>query len=545
MKKKIISIVLSVLLIFGIIPLSACGENTDNRSNDIVILYENDVHCAVDGYSKLSAMKKELLQTHKHVGVVSSGDFIQGSSLGAISRGEYIVNLMNLVGYDAVALGNHEFDYHLDRLNELVNIMNTKPICCNFNEIGDDEPYFEPYSMVSYGNVDIAYIGITTPSTITSSSPTQFRDENGEPIYTFNPNTLYDIVQNNIDLAKSAGAEYVVALSHVGYADDAIYGDLEDVEDLIRNTDGFDVVLDAHSHTVIEGKVVTDEGGNEVVLTSTGTKFEYIGKLVISNGELDTQLIKTADYDKTDATVNAYLDQINAEYSTLGNRKVAISDVDLITHDADNNRLVRKAETNLGDLCSDAIRNVVGADIGYINGGGLRASISAGDVTFNDLLAVFPFNNTILLVEVGGQTIKDMLEMAMMKWPSEDGCFPHLSGITFSFNTSIETSVETNELEEFVGVTGEYRVHDIKIFNSETQSYEPIDLTRKYTLASINYFLLEYGSGMTMFKDAEILQNEGVLDVEALEYYIVEILGGRIGDEYATVKPNISFTQGE
>ena len=541
MKKKIISVLFCILIFIGITPISACSQNTDNRSDDIVILFENDVHCVVEGYSKLSAMKKELQQNYKNVGVVSGGDYIQGSSLGVISQGEYIVKLMNLVGYDAVTLGNHEFDYRLERLEELVDMMDTKPICCNFSEIGDNDSYFEPYSMVSYGNIDIAYIGITTPTTIASSSPTQFRDENGEPIYTFNPTTLYDIVQNNIDLAKTAGAEYVIALSHIGYADDAVYGDLEDVETLIKNTDGFDVVLDAHSHSVIEEKLITDEGGNEVVLSSAGTKFEYIGKLVISNGNFDTQLIKTEDYKKTDTAVDAYLEQIDLEYSELGNRKVAYSEVDLITHDIDGNRLVRKSETNLGNLCAEAMRSAVDADIGYVNGGGIRSNISTGDVTFNDLLAVFPFNNTVVLAQISGQTIKDMLEMAMMKWPSEDGCFPHLSGITFSLNTSIPSSVLTNELDEFQGVSGEYRVHDIKIFNRETQTYEPIILDKKYTIAAANYYLLDYGSGMTMFKNAEILRNDGMLDVEALEYYIVEELNGRIGQKYANTTFNITF----
>ena len=531
-------------MFIGVIPITACNPTTvDNRSDNIVILYENDVHCVVEGYSKLSAMKKELKETHKHVGVVSGGDYIQGSSLGVISQGEYIVNLMNLVGYDAVTLGNHEFDYRLERLEELVGMMDTKPICCNFSEIDADESYFKPYSMVSYGNVDIAYIGITTPSTIASSSPTQFRDENGEPIYTFNPNTLYDIVQNNIDSAKSAGAEYVIALSHIGYADDAIYGNLEDVETLIKNTDGFDVVLDAHSHSVIEEKLIIDEGGNEVVLSSTGTKFEYIGKLVISNGNFDTQLIKTADYQNTDSAVDAYLQQIDSEYGELGNRKVAYSEVNLITHDADGNRLVRKAETNLGDLCAEAMRSSVDADIGYVNGGGIRSNINAGDVKFNDLLAVFPFNNTVVLAQISGQTIKDMLEMSMMKWPSEDGCFPHLSGVTFSINTSIPSSVLTNDLDEFQGVSGEYRVYDIKIFNRETKTYEPIDLDKKYTIAAANYYLLDCGSGMTMFKNVEILRNDGMLDVEALERYIVEELNGNIGQEYANVENNITFTE--
>ena len=544
MKKRMVSILICIITFIFVAPISACSSSrTDNRSDDIVILFENDIHCMVDGYSKLAAMKKEFNETHTYVGVVSGGDYIQGSSLGVISQGEYIVKLMNLVGYDALTLGNHEFDYRLERLEELVNMMDTKPICCNFSAINDDESCFEPYSMVSYGNIDIAYIGITTPTTIASSSPTQFKDENGNYLYTFNPTTLYDVVQKNIDAAKTAGAEYVIALSHIGYADDAVYGDLEDVETLIKNTDGFDVVLDAHSHSVIEEKIIIDEGGNEVVLSSTGTKFEYIGKLVISSGEFDAQLIKTADYQKTDTAVNAYLEQINLEYSKLGARKVAYSEVDLITHDADGNRLVRKAETNLGDLCAEAMRSSVGADIGYVNGGGIRSNISAGDVTFNDLLAVFPFNNTVVLAQISGQDIKDMLEMAMMKWPSEDGCFPHLAGVTFSLKTTIPSSVIINEFEEFQGVSGEYRVYDIKIYNRETESYEPILLDKQYTIAAANYYLLDCGSGMAMFKNVEILRNDGVLDVEVLERYIVEELNGRIGQEYANMIENISFIE--
>ena len=217
--------------------------------------------------------------------------------------------------------------------------------------------------------------------------------------------------------------------------------------------------------------------------------------------------------------------------------------MELITHDADGNRLVRRAETNLGNLCAEAMRSSVDADIGYVNGGGIRSNISVGDVTFNDLLAVFPFNNTVVLAQVNGQTIKDMLEMAVMKWPSEDGCFPHLAGITFSLKTSIPSSVLVNELDEFQGVAGEYRVYDIKIFNRETQTYEPIILDKKYTIAAANYYLLDCGSGMTMFKDAEILKNDGILDVEALEHYIVEELNGIIGQEYVNVKANITFTE--
>ena len=541
MKNKFMIVITCILLVISMLPLSAFAVN----SEDIVILYENDVHCTVEGYSKLSAMKKELQETHSYVGVVSGGDFIQGNSLGVISKGEYIVNLMNLVGYDAVTLGNHEFDYKLERLAELVDMMDTKPVCCNFQKTGEDTTCYEPYSIVSYGDVDIAYIGITTPSTISSSAPTQFKDENGNYIYTFHSTDLYDVVQKNIESAQAEGADYIIALSHVGYAEDELYGELEDVESLIRNTSGFDVVLDAHSHSVIESRTITDKDGNEVLLSSTGTKFEYIGKLTISEENFETELIKTENYKSTDPVVDAYIDEIYAEYSMLGERKVAFSEVDLITKDKDGNRLVRNNETNLGDLCSEAFRNAVDADIGYINGGSLRADIPAGDVTFNNLLNVLPFNNTIVLAEISGQTIKDMIEMTMMYYPGEGGAFPHLSGLTFSFNTSIPSSVVLDEYEDFAGVTGQYKVYNIKVYNKDNGTYEPLELDKTYTIAASNYYLLEYGSGLKMLENTKVIQKDGMLDVEALESYIDDKLGGTVGQDYAEAKSNITFTDGE
>ncbi len=539
MKKRIVSIVLCTLLVLGVFPADAfAAQNTE----DIMILYENDVHCAVEGYSVLSAMKKELQERYAYVGAVSGGDYLQGTSLGVISQGQYSVDLMNLVGYDAVTLGNHEFDYRLERLNELVGIMNTKPVSCNFGKIGEAASYFEPYTIVSYGDVDIAYIGITTPSTITTSSPAQFKDSNGEFLFTFHSSDLYEVVQKNIDAAKAEGAEYIIALSHIGYADDAVYGGIEDIETLIENTEGLDVVLDAHSHTVIEGITLTDKSGNAVLLSSTGTKFENIGKLTISDGEFKTELIKTAEYGKTDPVMDAYLEQIYTEYAALGERKVGASEINLITKDANGKRLVRNAETNLGRLCAEAFRSAVGADIGYINGGGLRADVPAGDITLNDLLSVLPFNNTVVLAEVSGQTIKDMMEMAMMIWPAENGSFPHLSGITFAVNTDIPSSVVLDEFEEFVCVDGPYRVYNIKIRNQDTGEYEPIDLNGTYTIASHNYALVSHGSGMKMLENAVVLQNDGMLDVEALERYITEDLKGVVGTSYKEMAANITFT---
>lgn len=535
MKTRILALLLCVIMLLGTFTVTAFGaQNTE----DIIILYENDVHCEIEGYSKIAAMKNELKETHEHVGVVSSGDYIQGSSYGVVSKGEYIVNLMNLVGYDALTIGNHEFDYFISRLDELVGMMKTKPVCCNFQRIDEDESYYKPYDIVSYGDVDIAYIGITTPSTVTSTSTAQFKDEDGNFIFTFNPNNLYEVVQKNVDSAIADGADYVIALSHIGDNEP-----IHNVEDLIASTTGIDVVLDAHSHSVIEERIVENKDGAKVVLSSTGTKFEYIGKLTISPDGIKTELIKTEQYEKTDPVVDEYLEIIEEEYSILGNKKIGTSKVNLITHDEDNNRLVRIQETNLGDFCADALRSTMDSDIGYINGGGLRSALPEGDVTYNSLLTVLPFNNTVVLAKIDGYTFRDMLEMALYEWP-EECSFPHVSGVTFSINADIPSSVVIDENEEFCGVDGPYRVYNIKVFNRETGEYEPMDLEKTYTIASNNYCLVDRGGGMTMLENIEILKNDGMLDVEALVHYIENDLGGVIGEEYAETSYNVKFTHG-
>ena len=537
MKKRLLSCIVCICMVL-------CSLNAATFAKDsetIVILYENDVHCAVEGYSKLAAMKNELKSEYEYVGVVSSGDFVQGGTLGAVSKGEYIVELMNLVGYDAIAPGNHEFDYTISRLTELYELSETKYISCNFAKIGEEKTYFEPYTIVSYGDVDIAYIGIITPETITSARPSQFRNENGEIIYTFNESRLYELVQESIDEATEAGADYVIALSHIGYDES---GELNDVTDVIENTDGLDVVLDAHSHSVIEEKIVKDKSGDDVLLSSTGTGFENIGKLTIANGEFDTELVKTETYTKTDADVDAYIAEINESYAELGNRKIGESKVELITHNEEGARLVRTAETNLGNLCSDSLFFVTNADVSYVNGGGVRAPIKSGDMTFNDIYSVFPFNNRIVTAEITGQVLLDMLEMSMISYPQEDGAFPHMSGITFSVNKSIPSSIKVDENGFFTKVDGDYRVYDVKVLDEESGNYKDLELDRKYVLAAADYYILNFGSGMSMFKNAKVVESEGMLDVEVLERYITDNLNGVIGEEYKEVVNRITFTDG-
>lgn len=534
MKKKIcIGFVVLAMLLSSLGLVTSAAD-----TQEIVILFESDVHCSVDGYAKIAALKDEISDDAEYVGVVTSGDFVQGGSLGIVSKGEYIINIMNLIGYDAVGLGNHEFDYKTERLHELVNKLDSTVVCSNYKKIGEEKSVFNPYIIVPYGDTEVAYIGIITPDTLTSSSPAQFKNEEGQYTYSFCANTLYENTQKSIDAAKKEGADYIIALAHLGT--EYVFEQWS-AQTLIQNTTGLDVVLDGHSHSVVEGMVVNDKAGNDVIVASTGTGFANIGKLTLSDGAIKTELVPTQTYEKTDEEITKYIATINEEYAKLGERKIGVSEVSLTTLDEQGNRIIRNAETNLGDFCADAYREITGADIGFINGGGIRNDIDTGDITFNEILGVFPFANKTCISEVTGQQIVDMLEYGLVFYPEENGSFQHVSGIKFDFDPQIKHSVMLDENQEFVSVEGARRVSDVEVLNQETGAYEPIVLDKKYTLASHSYLLMEYGGGATMFKGAKLLSDTGILDVELLESYITENLNGVIGGEYAQSQNRINI----
>jgi 2',3'-cyclic-nucleotide 2'-phosphodiesterase (5'-nucleotidase family) len=157
---------------------------------------------------------------------------------------------------------------------------------------------------------------------------------------------------------------------------------------------------------------------------------------------------------------------------------------------------------------------------------------------------VFPYNNQVVTAEITGQILLDLLEMAVARYPEEDGSFPSMSGVTFSINTSIPTSVKIDENGLFTGVEGERRVYGVKVLDSESGEYRDLELDRKYVFAGLNYHVISLGSGMAMLKDAKLIDGEGTLDIELLERYIVDYLGGVIGEEYAAPQGRITYTEG-
>lgn len=325
------------------------------------------------------------------------------------------------------------------------------------------------------------------------------------------------------------GADYVIALSHLGI--DASCTPWTSSE-VIENTSGIDVFLDGHSHSVIEGETVKNKDGENVLLTSTGTKLSSVGELTIAeDGTFNSALISGGM--EADPETEAYINDINTEFEGILNEVVAETDVALVVNDpatADQEepvRLVRTSETNLGDLCADAYRAVTGADIGFCNGGGIRADIAAGDITYSDIISVQPFGNEICMVEATGQQILDALEMGVMDLPAESGGFQQVSGISFEIHTYLDSSVQLDADGMFQSVDGEYRVKNVKV------NGEDLDPEKTYTVASHNYMLKNGGDGFNMFQNCNMPLEDIMLDNQALIQYITEDLGGTVGEQYA------------
>ena len=442
---------ISAVLIVALAALCFAAFGSDKRSEDIYILFTNDVHCAADtniGYAGLSAYKQSIEAKSKYVTLVDVGDAVQGDYVGTVSKGAFSIELMNAVGYDLAVLGNHEFDYGMEQLSSLISSSNASYLGCNITYSGSGNgivSQLKPYEIISYGKVDVAFIGVSTPESITDSTPSNFM-ENGEFVYDFatgeNGQTLYDTVQRNIDECKDKGAEYIVILSHLGdNSESSPYTSLE----LIQNTTGADVLLDGHAHSEIPCMILDDKDGNEVLLSSTGTELENIGQLVITEeGTITVGLI--SDYGKKDANIQSKIDAEYAVYEQMLKQKVADTAFALSRYDSDGTRIVRNRETALGNLCADAYRYVSGADIAFVNGGGIRADIEAGEITYEDVIAVHPYANTICMVKATGQEILDALEFACRSTltvvdDGENGGFLQVSGIKFTIDTFVASSV--------------------------------------------------------------------------------------------------------
>lgn len=532
--RKILACLMLVAMTATVMPANvrAEGETTQTSTGDTIILYTNDVHCAIDDYSKVAAYKAKLEEAGNKVILVDAGDHIQGKLIGSLTEGSDIVALMNAVGYDYAVPGNHEFDYGMDTFLSLAKKeAKYKYLSANFVDLRTKETVFDAYAIEEVNGKKIAFVGICTPETYTKSTPAYFQDENGNMIYGFSHSTLeafYGSIQTAVDGAKSEGADVVVAISHLG-----INGTTNGWKstDVIANTTGIDVVLDAHTHEVINTATYTDKVGNDVTLSSTGTKLANIGQLTIdSEGNVKTELIPmknlTVDtassaYTTVQALIDADKAKIAYTYEVIGTSEVELTEYDPETGEW----VLRKQETNLGDFVADAYRTVTGADVALVNSGGIRASVAAGEVTRKALMDINPWNNKMCVIEATGQQILDALEHGARLNPDSCGGFLQVSGLTYEVHNYIESPVILDENGSFLKIddTKERRVKNVTIGG------EAIAPEKTYTVAGNYYMLKQSGDGFTMFGDSKIVKYESLqVDSAMLIQYFTENLGGKI-----------------
>ena len=534
MKKSLICIVMAVLML-----ASFCGVYAD--AEDIVILFTNDVHCGYEDnltYSAVAELKDFYETLTPNVLLVDNGDAVQGDVIGAVSKGEYIIDFMNAAGYDYATLGNHEFDYGMEQLEVLIDKADFTYVSANITYTGNKINRLKavkPYVIHEFEDVKVAFVGASTPLSIATSTPSFFQ-EDGEYVYDFgygmDGEIMYGMIQDAVDSARLEGADYVILLSHLGMKEDTEpYRSV----DLIENTTGIDAVLDGHSHSVIPSMMVPNEDGDLIPLASTGTKLQYIGLLTITKEGLITTTIingtlpRSVGFDLIEAG-------ITADYDDMINEVVASSNVDLWITDEDGIRMVRSRETNLGDLVADAYRAATNADIAFANGGGIRANISAGDLTFAGIKACHPFGNQLYAVKATGQQVLDALEWTARKTQAEYktsdgnatgevGGFLQVAGLRYTIDTSVESPAIEDEKGMFFGFIEDAprRVVDVEV--EKDGNWTPIDPNAEYLVASHNYLLAEGGDGTTMFQEDPVVLDPGIMDYQVVVNYITSLKG--------------------
>ncbi len=474
------------------------------------MVHTNDVHGRIEaepgvGYSKLSTLAKMGRSiTNKNL-LLDAGDVSHGTLLTNIFEGETVGVLLDMVGYDAVAPGNHDFNYGKERLIEAAKLAeqysNIRVLSANVLD-ENKQMVFQPYQLYYFDGFTVGVIGATTPDTETKTHP-----KNVQGLTFMSDEVVYG-AQDLVDEVK-AQADYVILLAHVGLDEDGSYGVTSKM--IAENIKGIDLIVDGHSHTELEHGMRV---GNTLIVQA-GEYMENIGVVEISVrglkavGEqallipasevLDpstSELARAVGVTEVpdDPEVNTYIAMQKQVLAKLTSEVVGYTPIRL-DGERDN---VRTKPTNLGNMVAAAMVDATGADVALTNGGGIRASIPAGDVTRGDIITVLPFNNTVMVVEVTGQDIYDALEWGYSRLPESNGGFPQTANMTIIYSRFSEPG---NRIKRVL-VNG-----------------KSIDRNATFKLAT-NDFMAAGGDGYTMLDRPVVMYGRG-LD-EVLTDYMVK-----------------------
>ena len=545
--RKLLSLLLVLCLVFSLACTAFAAEGeTAEMAGKTVILHTNDVHGAILGYAKVAQLKADYAAKGADVILVDCGDYSQGTPEVSISKGANAIAMMNAAGYDFATLGNHEFDFGYDKLVQNLKDAKFQVLCADVTK--DGKAAFTGHAIVEKGGLKIGLFGLETPETLTKVHPGLIQG-----VSLPQGKALYACAQAEIDALKADGADLIVCLSHLGVDAESKPNRSTDV---FKNTTGIDIMLDGHSHTVMTpgtakfqtGVSVDEETGEEtpvyvsnpcsdLSIQSTGTKFAYVGVVVIDNAGKaveSSELVSTADIqDDADVLASAQkiVDDVSAEYGA----KFAESAVDLNGEKDPGNRT---EETNLGDLITDAMLWSVLKDVDELdvpvenvvcitNGGGIRAPIAQGDITMKDVNTVLPFGNTVAVVYVTGEELLEALEASTYCTPTAIGGFPQVSGLVYS----IATDVEFDQGEQYPESTyyAPKSIGRVNILEVNGNDFDP-----KATYAVVtNNFCAAGGDTYYVFKNASKQFDTSIPMDEAVMAYITEAMNGVVGEVYA------------
>ena len=540
--RKVLALLLSVVMTLTLLVSSAWADEPKPLNGKTVILHTNDVHGSIELYAKVAAMKGDYEAQGAQVILADAGDYSQGTVYVSVNKGKDAVTMMNAAGYDVATIGNHEFDYGYAQLKSNLDSAAFKVVCANV--LQDGSPVFDAYTMINKGGVQVAFVGLETPEAQTKANPALIQG-----LTFLAGDEMYAAVQTQVDAARTAGADIVIVLTHLGVDSSS---EPNTSYDLYKKVNGIDFIIDGHSHTVMT------KGPEGEPIQSTGTALNNIGVITIDNAtkkiesnelipiwhteEVDGKEVTVYDYTKSDATVandaKAIIDLIDADYG----QKFAESAVDLNGAKAPGNRT---EETNLGDLITDAMMWAIktkapGVDmnnaVAITNGGGIRAAIAKGDITKKDVNTVLPFGNTLAVVYVKGSELLEALEVSTYCTPKSLGGFPQFAGMEVELNTACE--YDANDTT-YPGSTyfGPKSINRITI---KTVNGKAFDKDATYAVIT-NNFLAAGGDTYYAFAAAQTQFDTGLpLDEILMEYITVE-LNGVVTDKYAAPQGRLTI----
>ncbi len=420
-----------------------------------------------------------------HTIVLDGGDWMQGTPLSNLNFGRPDIQLMNREGIDVSAVGNHEFDWTADTLFARFHEARFQPVAANWFDKATHRRAFivPPYTVLSRDGMEIGVIGVMTTSTPTTTKPqnvTPWEFPDAGPT-----------ARALLDSVRAAGADFAVVVGHIPGTQDStgeVKGELADLARAVGGPAGAVAVLGGHSHNRVSGLV---DGTPVMIAGALGNTLGRM-ELVIDRRtsrplpeETRRQLLTPfADDSATvDRGVTAWVDSINAGLAPIMGRVVG-----RVTSELTRNR---QGESSLGDWVADAIRESAHTAIAFTNPGGLRADVSAGDITLGGIYGVIPFDNTIVTVTLTGAQVLDVLEQGV----SPTTCI-QLSGIAITYDPR--------------------KPRGQRIASATLPGGKPVDPAARYTVAT-NDFMAQGGDGFVTFAKGQGLVDTGVLVREALQ----------------------------